>query len=167
MGNFFNNLGAKMQSFMVGRNGSDKLARWALGAAVIAAVINMFFGNVILYMLCYALLFYSVYRMFSRNVTARQAENHKFEQLLDGFGSKRRGRNSGPQGSADKSSGTGAQAKSKTAAQGAEKPRPHANDDSKIKFACEQCGQSLSVPKGRGKLKVTCPKCHHQQTIDS
>lgn len=28
-------------------------------------------------------------------------------------------------------------------------------------FICEECGQRLTVPKGKGKLKVTCPKCGH------
>ncbi len=31
-----------------------------------------------------------------------------------------------------------------------------------LTFTCSQCGQSLSVPKGKGMLKVTCPKCGNQ-----
>lgn len=151
MGNFFNNLGAKIQAFMLGRNGSDKLSRWALGAAIIVCIINMFFGNVILFMLCYALLFYSIYRMFSRNVSARQSENQAFENFLARFTSK--GRKAKGKTAKGASKGAGAGAKTTSA--------------SKVTFTCEECGQSLSVPKGRGKLKVTCPKCHHQQTINS
>ncbi|MBR2957956.1 MAG: hypothetical protein IKC20_06865, partial [Clostridia bacterium] len=26
-------------------------------------------------------------------------------------------------------------------------------------FKCKNCGASLRVPKGRGKISVTCPKC--------
>ena len=32
---------------------------------------------------------------------------------------------------------------------------------------CPQCGQSLSVPKGKGTLKITCPKCRNQFTTKS
>lgn len=31
-----------------------------------------------------------------------------------------------------------------------------------LTFTCSQCGQSLSVPKGKGMLKITCPKCGNQ-----
>ena len=29
-------------------------------------------------------------------------------------------------------------------------------------FRCPQCGQQLRVPRGRGKISITCPKCHNQ-----
>ena len=90
MGNFFANLNEKMQNFMAGRNGADKLARWTLGASVAVLLVNMFLPNVVLSMLSYALLFYCVYRMFSSNVAARRQENEKFEQFLGRFS---RGRN--------------------------------------------------------------------------
>ena len=28
-------------------------------------------------------------------------------------------------------------------------------------FRCRSCGTILSVPRGVGKVRVTCPKCHH------
>lgn len=31
-----------------------------------------------------------------------------------------------------------------------------------LTFKCSKCGQSLSVPKGKGMLKITCPKCGNQ-----
>jgi hypothetical protein len=29
-------------------------------------------------------------------------------------------------------------------------------------YRCPNCKQRLRVPKGRGKIKITCPKCHNQ-----
>lgn len=155
MGNFFGNFSEKLQQFMIGRNGPDKLSRWALGAAVVLTLIGMFIPNVILTMASYALLFYSIYRIFSTNVPARKEENEKFEGFLAKFKGSR------TTGSANKqNSQTG------SSADAARKTTPAAGN-AKVHFTCDSCGQSLSVPKGRGKLKVTCPKCHHQQTIDS
>lgn len=165
MGNFFGNLSEKLQNFMVGRNGPDKLSRWALGGAVLAALIGMFFPNVVLTMLSYALLFYSIYRMFSKNVAARRQENDKFEGFLAKFtGGRNKG--SGTAGGSGKSGGSGPQGDS-AADTGNTSASTAASSKAKVHFTCDNCGQSLSVPKGRGKLKVTCPKCHHQQTIDS
>ena len=57
----------------------------------------------------------------------------------------------------------------------ARKPRSAFNrfnerwDNRKVKkyFKCAQCGQPLSVPKGKGTLRVTCPKCHATTTVKS
>ena len=29
-------------------------------------------------------------------------------------------------------------------------------------FKCPQCRQSVRIPKGKGKVNITCPKCHHK-----
>lgn len=173
MGNFFGNLGAKLQQFMIGRNGPDKLSRWALGGAIVVTLVGMFVPNVVLTMVSYALLFYSIYRMFSTNVSARRQEDEKFAGFLAklkggrGAGTNRgsgAGGTGGPNGTnagGQRPGGTGASGVS-----GAGRTAP-SQSKAKVRFTCDNCGQSLSVPKGRGKLKVTCPTCHHQQTIDS
>ncbi len=164
MGDFFKNLNDKLGNFMVGRNGPDTLSRWALGAAIVVILIGTFVPSLILTMLSYALLFYSIYRMFSKNVTARRQKNEKFQAFLARF---KGGRNTGG-GTSGSASSTGRSANaSSTASSSAQTKKPPAPDKAKVRFTCDNCGQSLSVPKGRGKLKVTCPSCHHQQTIDS
>lgn len=156
---FFDNMNSKLQTFMVGRNGSDRMGRWCLFAAIAFLVINMVWPNVFCSMLSFALLFYCIYRMFSTNVIARREENERFEELITKLPfvkpeetAQEDTRTSPSRNGSKKTSGNKAKAK-KTA--------------SKKTFTCEECGQSLSVPKGRGKLKVTCPKCHHQMKVES
>lgn len=144
MGNFFNNLNNKLATFMIGRNGSDKLGRWCLGAAIVLACINIIIPNIACSVLSYALLAYCIYRMFSTNTVARAQENEKFESLL----------------SRNKDAGKGQNSDSVN--------KPMKKDmATTVYFTCDNCGQSLSVPKGKGTLKVTCPKCKHQTTIKS
>lgn len=149
MNNFFYKLNEKLSNFMVGRNGTDKLARWCIIVAVALAVVNMIIPNIICSVISYALLFYCLYRIFSRNVSARSAENERFEDLL----SKVR-RTPG-----DTNAGSSGPSRSTA--------KPRANSATTVYFTCDECGQSLSVPKGKGTLKVTCPKCKHQTTIKS
>ena len=33
------------------------------------------------------------------------------------------------------------------------------NRKTTVYFKCGQCGQHLSVPKGKGKIRIICPKC--------
>jgi uncharacterized paraquat-inducible protein A len=28
-------------------------------------------------------------------------------------------------------------------------------------FTCPGCGQDIRVPKGKGHVRISCPKCHH------
>jgi DNA-directed RNA polymerase subunit RPC12/RpoP len=34
-------------------------------------------------------------------------------------------------------------------------------------FVCPQCEQKLRVPKGKGKIKITCTRCKHQFIVKS
>lgn len=138
MGNFFNNLGYRLIRFMQGRNGMDTLARWALGAGIVLTVLDFFFGSFIFSTLGLACLIYSMFRCYSKNIAARAMENARFESW-------------------------------------ARKPRAAFDrfntrwDNRKTKkyFKCAQCGQSLSVPRGKGTLRVTCPKCHATTNVKS
>ena len=83
-------------------------------------------------------LLYFMFRCFSRNIAARTRENARYIAL--------------------------------TAKPRAAWARFNTRWDQRktTKFLkCPQCGQSLSVPKGKGTLKITCPKCRNQFTTKS
>ena len=107
---------------MVGRYGTDKLSMTILGIGVIASIVNMFipFARVkmLLTLVSYVLMFWAIFRCFSRNTYKRYQENRKFLMLLDRI-----------------------------------KDRQHRY------FTCPRCRQPVRVPRGKGKIAISCPKC--------
>ena len=124
----------KIQRFMMGRCGVDDLGRLLSGTVLGCLVISMFSFLVpvlaIFYWIGIALMIYSFFRMFSRNTSKRYAENQKFLNWRY-------------QGTVKRN-----QAKTRFAQR-------------KIYrfYKCPQCSQKVRVPKGKGRICITCPKC--------
>lgn len=124
----------KIQRFMIGRYGVDDLGRVLSGTVLVCFLISMFSFLVpvfaIFYWIGIALMIYSFFRMFSRNTSKRYAENQKFLNWQYQGVVKRN------------------QAKTRFAQR-------------KIYrfYKCPQCSQKVRVPKGKGKICITCPKC--------
>ena len=57
----------KLQRFMIGRYGTDQLARFLSGCILVLLILNLFIRDRILYWLALALLTYCKFRMFSKN----------------------------------------------------------------------------------------------------
>lgn len=141
------NFSERYRSFMERRNGPDQLARDMLILAVVLVVVSLFLrnavGNVIL--LCgLAALAYSYFRLFSSNIGARSSENSAYvakrNRILGKVSSRVRP-------ASDAASAAGRRATRQV------RDRDHRY------FACPSCGQEVRVPKGAGKIRVTCPKC--------
>lgn len=77
----FQKLSLALQRFMYGRNGADQLSWAILIAGLVVDVIASFTGLQLLYIVAYALLLWSVWRMFSKNLEKRRAENQKLLNL--------------------------------------------------------------------------------------
>ncbi len=128
-GRWFRDFAAKLalgtRRFMEGRYGTDKLNHVILWSGVIICVISMFIPiplvNMLATVLSYALLFWAVFRMLSRNTYKRYQENRKFLQIFDRF-----------------------------------KDREHRY------FDCPKCRQMVRVPRGKGKIAITCPRCREK-----
>lgn len=114
---------------MQGRYGMDDLSRFLSMAALILIVLSAFLRSSFLNILVWAVLFYCYYRMFSKNIAGRYAENQKFLNLKYQLRSKKFG-------------GFAAN-----------------KDNTKRIFKCPTCGQKVRVPKGKGKISIHCPKC--------
>ncbi len=68
----------RLSRFWRGRNGSDTLYRVTVWVILILAVANLFLRSPILLAVETALLIWSIFRCFSRNLPARQRENRAF-----------------------------------------------------------------------------------------
>ena len=118
MGKFKN----KLRQFMAGRYGTDKLNTCILVLGVIVSIVAAILRNpwltLVFATLSYVLMFWAIFRTFSRNTYKRYQENRKFLMLLDRI-----------------------------------KDRKHRY------YSCPRCRQPVRVPKGKGKIAITCPKC--------
>lgn len=80
--NFFQRIGNALSRFMYGRNGIDQLGLTGLWTAIILDVVNLFIKNQTVYLilstLATVLTVWILFRVFSRNLPKRRAENAWF-----------------------------------------------------------------------------------------
>ncbi len=151
-------------SIFQGRNGSDQLSVFLVAVALVLVIIYPFFSikAVRLALCAIALLLcaISVFRMFSSNIAKRRAENDKFLSIF-----KRNGRGSSFEDVDYKDANTMSSREKKKAEREKKKNGKKARkEDLKTHayFKCPKCSTSLRVPRGKGKIKITCPKCGEQ-----
>ncbi len=119
----------KLQYWMMGRNGTDQLSIALLIAGFVISLFSNFFWPLIF--LSYAIYIWMLFRMFSRNLPARQRENQVFLRVW------------------------------RPITQWFSFQRTRFRDRKLYRyFKCPHCGLRLRAPKGRGKIQVTCQKCH-------
>ena len=68
----------KLIRFMAGRYGFDSLGKATIIAALAAVVLASLFDIPVLSWLAWALIIYAYFRMFSRNIYKRSAENQTY-----------------------------------------------------------------------------------------
>ena len=121
MKNLLFKLRSRLDRFMQGRYGMDRLSSVLLWISVALAVLAMFlpgYVGLVVTLLTYVLMGIAVFRALSHNTYKRYRENRWFLSL----GSRL-------------------------------KDRDHRY------YTCPKCHQSVRVPKGKGKIAITCPKC--------
>jgi len=84
---FMANLGQGLRRFMAGRYGTDRLNMTILITGVVISLIGTFIRvpvlNLLTTFVSYGLMFWAIFRSFSRNTYRRYEENRKFMQLFD------------------------------------------------------------------------------------
>ena len=119
-----------LRNFMIGRYGPDQLNMAMIIAALIIGLLASLLNVGILSVISYILLILAIIRMLSRKVEARRRENDKFLHFWWPLKTK------------------------------------IANFFKRLKdsktyhfFKCPGCSNTLRVPRGKGKIQITCPRC--------
>ena len=123
----------KIYRFMQGRYGTDDFYKFLFWVALIGIVINWFFKSQMLSFAVTLILVYAMYRVLSKNHSARYAENQRYLQAPA-------------------------------------KIRYWFDQQKKLMeerkyhhiYTCPKCRQKIRIPKGKGKIMIRCPKCHHE-----
>ena len=68
----------RFMNFMRGRYGWDQLGMFLMIASFAIEILGRIFRSSIVYYIGLGLFFWMLFRMFSRNISARVAENQKF-----------------------------------------------------------------------------------------
>ena len=123
----------KIANWMIGRNGADQLSRFESGLALVLVLVSLFTRQPYTCYLALVIMVHMYFRVFSTNVGKRYQENQKFLNLRY---------------------------------QAVVKWNKFVTRMKQRKnyrfFKCPTCKQTVRVPKGHGKICITCPKCREE-----
>lgn len=138
MKGFLERMQWKMAAWMQGRYGTDSLSNLLVVVALVAMVLSVVPGLDLLSWVALACLAVAMFRSFSKNVGKRAQENESFLRITE-----------------------------RPRKWLAHKRIAWKNRKTTLYFTCKNCGQQLSVPRGKGTLRVVCPKCKTETTKKS
>ena len=123
-----------MMQFMQGRYGADQMGQMLSAVSMVFLIISLFSRNQAWFLLAVIGIVYNYFRMFSKNISKRYAENQKYL----GYTQKIRSRFT------------------------REKNMMEQRKTHHI-YTCPGCGQKIRIPRGKGqKVEIECPKCHEK-----
>ena len=120
-----------MMQFMQGRYGADQMGQMLSAVSMVFLIISLFSGNQAWFLLAVIGIVYNYFRMFSKNISKRYAENQKYLKMTAGIRRKLASWKS----------------------QLAQRKIYHI-------YRCPGCKQKIRVPRGPGKIEIRCPKCN-------
>jgi len=146
--------------FMQGRNGQDALGKFSLIASLILLVVSSFTRSGILYLAAIVVLGYACFRVMSKNIQKRYYENQKY---LDFIGKIKGFFSGNNRSTVDMKSGYKGYKGYNRGASGSTRSNSFWNRTKADPFyriyKCPSCGQKTRVPKHKGRIEITCPRC--------
>lgn len=127
-----------LRRMMYGRYGNDSLGNFCFVVYLLLFVLQLMFRRtpvgMVMILLSYFIILIYFFRFFSRNIYRRQMENQKFLRIWNSVKQYFR----------------------------FYKMRWQERKGTKVLFRCSKCHQIIRVPRGRGKIAITCPKCRFE-----
>ncbi len=127
-----------LRRFMYGRYGNDQLGNSLFVLYLLLFIVGFFFRGTRVYSVlticCYVVILIYFFRCFSRNIYKRQRENQKFLRMWNPIKNYFK----------------------------FWKRRFQERNSTKKLYRCPKCHQTIRVPKGRGKIAISCPKCRFE-----
>ncbi len=114
---------------MRGRYGLDKFSFALIILGALLTLISSFANILSLYIIACVIYIYSLFRMFSKNIKARQKEYRAFMKVWGPIKKK------------------------------IDENNKRSMDKTHSYYKCPKCKQTVRVPIGVGKIEITCPKC--------
>ncbi len=150
-----NGFGYRMMNFLRGRYGWDQLGMVLMVASFALELLGRILRLTLVYYLGVALFLWMFFRMFSRNIPARVRENQWFMDLRNRRANKKYFRQQRKETKKQKKNGTYTYSYQ-------EQARENQRGTVYCYYYCPACKQQVRVPAGRGKIRVTCPRCQEK-----
>ena len=122
----------KIREFLMNRYGMDTFNRALIIFYIIFLFLSLITRKDIFMYISLALAIYQVFRSFSKNFTARSKENQQFLKLWNPVKRKYYS------------------------------IKKKFSDKTHRYYKCPKCKTEIRVPKNKGKIRITCPKCKEQ-----
>ncbi len=120
----------RLRKFMIGRYGNDKLNLVIMAVALALSIFGMLTDISILAFIAYIFLGVAIFRTLSKNIYKRVEENRKFLNFFTPIEKR---------------------VMSDFRVLKGEKDYKY--------FRCTSCQQEVRVPRRKGKVEITCPRC--------
>jgi len=121
----------KFNRFMQGRYGVDQFTKFLLVIGFIVILLSNLKGGGFLYLIGLLMLGFAYLRLFSRNHVKRYKENQRYLYYVGYIMNIFR----------------------------KDKNTTQKNKNYHI-YTCPSCMQKIRIPRGKGKIEISCPKCH-------
>lgn len=123
----------RFRRFMAGRYGTDAFNQFLSIVSIVLLLVALLTRVNLFTWVGMGVLIWCYYRTFSRNIPKRTEENYKFYTLKQQLEGKVRSLK-----------------------------EQWANRKLYHYYRCPQCRQKLRVPRGRGRIQISCPRCGTQ-----